>query len=170
MVCKMFYILFPIYIFLIFQNFREMRHHQAMEAIKSLVPKSVHHELNLEDTVVNAVQINGINRTNLSNVPFEELKRSCNNFDTLIGRGGFGEVYKGQRNCNDIAVKRIRGDKRMNKESYLRIINQFIVELQSMHTFPAENILLLLAYSFTEDLSTEPCLVYQVSFIYPMIW
>jgi interleukin-1 receptor-associated kinase 1 len=30
-----------------------------------------------------------------------------------------------------------------------------------MHTFPAENILLLLAYSFTEDLSTEPCLVYQ---------
>ena len=45
-------------------------------------------------------------------------------------------------------------DKRMNKESYLRIINQFIVELQSMHTFPAENILLLLAYSFTEDLST----------------
>ena len=61
-------------------------------------------------------------------------------------------------------------DKRMNKESYLRIINQFIVELQSMHTFPAENILLLLAYSFTEDLSTEPCLVYQVSFMYPMIW
>ena len=157
---------FPvIYIFLIFQNFREMRHHQAMEAIKSLVPESVHHELNPEDTVVNAVQAIGINRANLSNVPFEELKICCNNFDTQIGKGGFAEVYKGQRNCNDIAVKRIRGDKRMNKESYLRIINQFIVELQSMHTFPAENILLLLCYSFTEDLSTEPCLVYQVSFI-----
>ena len=142
-----------------------MRHHQAMEAIKSLVPKSVHHELNLEDTVVNTVQATGINRANLSNVPFEELKRSCNNFDTLIGRGGFGEVYKGQRNCNDIAVKLIRGDKRMNKESYRRIINQFISELQKMHSFPAENILLLLCYSFTPDLSTEPCLVYQVSFI-----
>ena len=112
-----------------------------------------------------------IQDTNLffANVPFEELRKCCNNFNNQIGKGGFGEVYKGQRNCNDIAVKRIRGDKRMNKESYLRIINQFIVELQSMHTFPAENILLLLAYSFTEDLSTEPCLVYQVSFMYPMI-
>jgi len=104
-----------------------------------------------------------IQDTNLffANVPFEELKKCCNNFNNKIGQGGFGAVYKGRRNCNDIAVKRIRGDKRMNKESYLRIINQFIVELQSMHTFPAENILLLLAYSFTEDLSTEPCLVYQ---------
>ena len=112
-----------------------------------------------------------IQDTNLffANVPFEELKKCCNNFNNKIGQGGFGAVYKGRRNCNDIAVKRIRGDKRMNKESYLRIINQFIVELQSMHTFPAENILLLLAYSFTEDLSTEPCLVYQVSFMYP-IW
>ena len=112
-----------------------------------------------------------IQDTNLffANVPFEELRKCCNNFNNQIGKGGFGEVYKGRRNCNDIAVKRIRGDKRMNKESYLRIINQFIVELQSMHTFPAENILLLLAYSFTEDLSTEPCLVYQVSFMYPMI-
>jgi serine/threonine protein kinase len=144
-----------------------MRHHQAMEAIKSLVTESVHHELNPEDTVVNTVQATGINRANLSNVPFEELKRCCNNFnpDTQIGRGGFGEVYKGQRNCNDIAVKRIRGDKRMNKESYRGIINQFISELKNMHSFPAENILLLLCYSFTKDLSTEPCLVYQVSFI-----
>ena len=148
-----------------------MKHHQAMEAIKSLVPESVHHELNPEarrapeDTVVNAVQAIGINRANLSNVPFEELKICCNNFDTQIGKGGFAEVYKGQRNCNDIAVKRIRGDRRMNKESYCRIINQFIAELQNMHAFPAENILLLLCYSFTEDLSTDPCLVYNVSFI-----
>ena len=64
-----------------------------------------------------------------------------------------------------IAVKRIRSDKRMDQDCYLRIINQFIVELQAMHTFPGENILLLLYYSFSEDLSTEPCLVYQVSWI-----
>ena len=69
-----------------------------------------------------------------ANVPFEELKKCCNNFNNQIGKGGFGEVYKGRRNCNDIAVKRIRGDKRMNKESYLRIINQFIVECQSFTT------------------------------------
>ena len=108
-----------------------------------------------------------IQDTNLfvSNVPFEELKKCCNDFNDQIGKGGFTEVYKGRRNGNDIAVKRIRRDLRINEESYLRIINQFIVELQAVHTFPAENILLLLAYSFTEDLSTQPCLVYQVSSI-----
>jgi len=98
-----------------------------------------------------------------ANVPFEELKKACKGFhiSQQIGKGGFGEVYKGRRNHQDIAVKRIRSDKRMDQDCYLRIINQFIVELQAMHTFPGENILLLLYYSFSEDLSTEPCLVYQ---------
>merc|ERR1711971_819403 len=98
-----------------------------------------------------------------ANVPFEELYKACKGFhiSQQIGKGGFGEVYKGRRNHQDIAVKRIRSDKRMDHDCYLRIINQFIVELQAMHTFPGENILLLLYYSFTEDLSTEPCLVYQ---------
>ena len=82
-------------------------------------------------------------------------------YSNQIGKGGFGEVYKGRRNHQDIAVKRIRSDKRLDQDTYLRIINQFIVELQAMHTFPAENILLLLYYSYSEDLSTEPCLVYQ---------
>ena len=101
-----------------------------------------------------------------TNIPFEELKKDCNGFhhSNQIGRGGFGEVYKGRRNYQDIAVKRIRSDKRMDKGSYQKIINQFIVELQAMHTYPGENILLLLGYSYTDDLSTEPCLVYQVSY------
>ena len=103
---------------------------------------------------------------NLPNVPFEELRACCNNFNHQLGKGGFGEVYKGRRNCNDIAVKRIRKDKRVKMdEKYLKIIDQFIVELQAMHTYPAENILQLLCYSFTEDLSTDPCLVYQASLV-----
>ena len=99
-----------------------------------------------------------------TNVPFEELKKDCNGWSYEIGKGGFGEVYRGRRNYQDIAVKSIRRDKIVDKESYQKIIDQFIVELQSMHYYPSENILLLLCYSYTEDLSTEPCLVYQVSF------
>ena len=100
-----------------------------------------------------------------TNVPFEELKKDCNGFhpSNIIGRGGFGEVYKGRRNYQDIAVKRIRRDKRIDNEYYQKVIDQFIVELQAMHYYPSENILLLLCYSYTADLSTEPCLVYQVS-------
>lgn len=101
----------------------------------------------------------------LQNVPFEELKEACDGFNiqNVIGRGGFGEVYTGRRHNQNIAVKRIRKDKRlMNDPQYTRVVNQFITELRAMHTFPGEHILPLLYYSFSDDLSTEPCLVYQL--------
>ena len=40
-----------------------MGHYQAMEAIKSLVPKSVHHEINHHSTVVNSIQTPGNNQS-----------------------------------------------------------------------------------------------------------
>lgn len=101
----------------------------------------------------------------LQNVPFEELKEACDDFSiqNVIGRGGFGEVYSGRRHNQNIAVKRIRKDKRLMEDpQYLRVVNQFITELRAMHTFPGEHILPLLYYSFSDDFSTEPCLVYQL--------
>ena len=50
----------------------------------------------------------------LRNVPFLELAQACNNFshESLLGRGGFGEVYIGKWNGQQIAVKRIREERR----------------------------------------------------------
>ena len=50
----------------------------------------------------------------LRNVPFPELAEACNNFshDNLLGKGGFGEVYIGKWNGQQIAVKRIREERR----------------------------------------------------------
>ena len=88
------------YIWYPFLLFRENRNHEAMEAIKSCVRESLHHEIeeiislnnasrSRHSTTSSLVTENnsaGINTQN-KNVPFEELKLCCNNFDTLIGKG-----------------------------------------------------------------------------------
>ena len=53
-----------------------MRHYQAMEAIKSLVPESVRHELTppTSSTVVNPVQYSGINRAHHPPPPINQAQ------------------------------------------------------------------------------------------------
>ena len=45
-----------------------------------------------------------------ANVPFEELKKACKGFhiSQQIGKGGFGEVYKGRRNHQDIGKSNVQ--------------------------------------------------------------
>ena len=105
----------------------------------------------------------------LNNIDFHKLRESCHNFDrgvpgALLGSGGFGEVFRGTWNGQDVAVKRILEEKRfqVNSEAYQRCIKQAIVELQALATYPAENILPLLGISFDSEFRTDPCLVYQL--------
>ena len=48
------------------------------------------------------------------NVPFSEIEEACENWSEILGAGGFGEVYKGTWNGQNVAVKRLRNDKRPN--------------------------------------------------------
>ena len=48
----------------------------------------------------------------LRNVEFSEIEEACNGWTDILGAGGFGEVYKGVWNGQNIAVKRLRNDKR----------------------------------------------------------
>ena len=108
----------------------------------------------------------------LATISYEELKKCCNDFkaENKLGSGGFGEVYYGILQCQKIAVKKIkpdthlhllRNDPNYNIGNWKKFMNQFSTELKVMHTYPATNILRLLRVSFSEDLSTEPCLVYE---------
>ena len=50
----------------------------------------------------------------LKNLDVSELAKACNDFhiSTQIGKGGFGVVYRGRWNGQDIAVKRIKDDRK----------------------------------------------------------
>lgn len=63
-------------------------------------------------------------------------------------------MFKGVWRGQEIAVKKLRKDKVDN-------ISTIFTELKVAHQFPAENILPLMGISFSSDLTTEPCLVYQ---------
>ena len=50
----------------------------------------------------------------LNNVDVRELAQACNGFhiSNQIGKGGFGIVYRGRWNGQDIAVKRIKDERK----------------------------------------------------------
>ena len=62
----------------------------------------------------------------LRNVDFQEIEHSCNGWRDPLGAGGFGEVFKGVWNGQNIAVKRLRNDKRPGDiKGYITILIQF---------------------------------------------
>ena len=59
-------------------------------------------------------------------------------------------------------MKKLRKEKLYAPDGTIsNYINTFITELKVMHQFPADNILRLMGFSYSEDMTTDPCLVYQ---------
>jgi len=104
------------------------------------------------------------------NVPFNELFEACNGFsmgqenqENFLGRGGFGEVYKGFWRGQDIAVKKLRKERLTSLDGDVKekFIATIFTELKVMHQFPCRFILPLMGMSYSEDMLTDPCLVYE---------
>ena len=69
-------------------------------------------------------------------------------FSESLGKGGFGEVFKGKWREQSIAAKKIEN-------------TSFFVELKVSHLYEAaENILQLLAYSYNQEEGAISYLVY----------
>jgi len=104
----------------------------------------------------------------LRQISFEEVKKCCNDFNKKLGSGGFGDVYYGKLDCTEVAVKKIKRELCAfvkNDPNYVEALSKWIAtftkELVAMHTYTHKNIVRLMCVSFSEDLSTEPCLVYE---------
>ncbi|XP_017786598.1 PREDICTED: serine/threonine-protein kinase pelle-like [Nicrophorus vespilloides] len=92
-------------------------------------------------------------------ISYIELQNSTNNWDSasILGKGGFGTVFKGTWKCTKVAIKRIES-KENNPESYNEQIKQSITELHCLNAYRHDNILPLYGYSIG---GPQPCLVYQ---------
>ncbi|XP_023017960.2 serine/threonine-protein kinase pelle [Leptinotarsa decemlineata] len=95
----------------------------------------------------------------IPSIPYEELGESTNNWSeyNLLGKGGFGKVFKGTWKYTQVAIKRLE-----NKEDMpgmeLEQIKQSITELHCLNSYRHDNILPLYGYSIG---GLHPCLVYQ---------
>lgn len=92
-------------------------------------------------------------------IPYEELQKSTNDWDrtAVLGKGGFGTVFRGTWKCTQVAIKRIeqKGD---TPESHSEQIKQSITELHCLNAYRHDNVLPLYGYSIG---GPQPCLVYQ---------
>nr|CAH7740523.1 unnamed protein product [Callosobruchus chinensis] len=92
-------------------------------------------------------------------IPYEELQRSTNNWDenAVLGRGGFGKVFKGTWKCTQVAIKRL--ELKLSKpDSEMEQMKQSVTELRCLNSYRHDNVLPLYGYSIG---GPHPCLIYQ---------
>ncbi|CAG9569500.1 unnamed protein product [Danaus chrysippus] len=92
---------------------------------------------------------------NVSAIPmlsYEDLREATNNWseNNLLGRGGFGQVFKGEWKLLPVAVKRLRDNDDKNRE---------LIREMCLNQYRHDNILPLYGYSLG---GPEACLVYQL--------
>lgn len=98
----------------------------------------------------------------IPDIKYDELREATNKWDCykVLGKGGFGTVYRGLWKCTDVAIKRISyhtasTDSKNKVEIEMK---QTMNELNSLNSCRHDNILPLYGYSMD---GSEPCLVYQ---------
>lgn len=113
-------------------------------------------------SVLDVKNINELANT-LPQIEYEELRLGTNDWHlgNVLGRGGFGTVFKGRWKHTDVAIKRIeyRGSRKDARNAMKIEMQQILNELRHLNNCRHDNILPLYGYSYG---GKEPCLVYQL--------
>ncbi|XP_012254506.2 pelle-like serine/threonine-protein kinase pik-1 isoform X2 [Athalia rosae] len=98
--------------------------------------------------------------TTLPQVSYDELARATNGWSVhaILGKGGFGTVFRGTWKNTQVAIKRIEQRGSATNERHAIQLQQSLRELKILDSYRHDNILSLYAYSMGDD---APCLVYQ---------
>lgn len=102
----------------------------------------------------------------ITNVSYAELAAATENWSEklILGRGGFGIVYKGLWKSSILAIKKIRyhGVVQNAKREAEIHFKQCLNELRYLNIFRHDNILALYGVSWDPKITdSEPCLLYQ---------
>lgn len=94
-------------------------------------------------------------------VKYEELTGATGNWDkkNILGRGGFGIVFRGIWKNTQVAIKRIEPRDKSSTADYKTELKQSLNELKFLNACRHDNILPLYGYSLSGE---KPCLVYQL--------
>lgn len=117
--------------------------------------------INTQRKMSNASEVSSIAEScgTIPDIPYKELMVATNGWDkhTILGKGGFGTVFKGMWKNTLVAIKRIE-QRTESDESYQAQIEQSMRELKVLNACRHDNILPIYGFSIGGD---EPCLVYQ---------
>lgn len=93
-------------------------------------------------------------------IAYKELVVATNGWDktTILGKGGFGTVFKGTWKNTLVAIKRIELRGGESASSHQAQLQQSLREMRFLNSCRHDNILPLYGYSLDGD---EPCLLYQ---------
>lgn len=102
-----------------------------------------------------------INACTIPQIDYHELSMATDRWHekNVLGRGGFGTVFKGKWKCTDVAIKRIEYHGSDPKKNAKVQIQQSLNELRYLNACRHDNVLSIYGYSTN---GREPCIVYQL--------
>ncbi|XP_015592030.1 serine/threonine-protein kinase pelle isoform X2 [Cephus cinctus] len=97
---------------------------------------------------------------NLPEAPYQELEAATSGWSVhnILGKGGFGTVYRGQWKNTYVAIKRLEARPSGPDDQYIIHLQQSFREIKILNSRAHENILPLYSYSLNGE---APCLVYM---------